>query len=76
MDEMNLMSKMMNKMVSKVVKKAIKSKLGYDLDIQLNQLKANFNDGETSAHIDVDIKISKEQLTKLIKEFGLGIELE
>ena len=69
MDEMKrkLSTKFMRGMVSKLISKAIYKKLGYKVDIQLNDINVEFIDGETSIHADVDLRLDKEGFTKLIK---------
>ncbi len=72
MDEMNIISRFTRGIISKAIRMILKSKFGYDIDIQINEIKTKIIEGETNAHVDVDIKISKEQLTKIIKEVGLN----
>lgn len=69
MDEMKLKlsTKFMRGMVSKLISKAVYKKLGYKVDIQLNDINVEFIDGETSIHADVDLRLDKEEFTKLIK---------
>ena len=69
MDEMKLKlsTKFMRGMVSKLIAKALYKKLGYKVDIQLNDINVEFIDGETSIHADVDLRLDKEEFTKLIK---------
>lgn len=69
MDEMKLKlsTKFMRGMVSKLIAKAVYKKLGYKVDIQLNDINVEFIDGETSIHADVDLRLDKEEFTKLIK---------
>ena len=69
MDEMKLKlsTKFMRGMVSKLISKAVYKKLGYKVDIQLNDINVGFIDGETSIHADVDLRLDKEEFTKLIK---------
>lgn len=69
MDEMKLKlsTKFMRGMVSKLISKAIYKKLGYKVGIQLNDINVEFIDGETSIHADVDLRLDKEEFTKLIK---------
>ena len=69
MDEMKLKlsTKFMKGMVSKLITKAVYKKLGYKVDIQLNDINVEFIDGETSIHADVDLRLDKEEFTKLIK---------
>lgn len=69
MDEMKLKlsTKFMRGMVSKLISKAVYKKLGYKVDIQLNDINVEFIDGETSIHADVDLRLDKDEFTKLIK---------
>ena len=73
MDEMKLKlsTKFMKGMVSKLIAKALYKKLGYKVDIQLNDINVDFIDGETSIHADVDLRLDKEEFTKLIKSTNL-----
>ena len=70
MDEMNIISKFTTAIVSKVAKVVIKKKLGVDMDIWLKEMKITVNDGNTHAHLDIDVKLSKNELKKLLKESG------
>ena len=73
MDEMKLKlsTKFMKGMVSKLIAKALYKKLGYKVDIQLNDINVEFIDGETSIHTDVDLRLDKEEFAKLIKSTNL-----
>lgn len=70
MDEMNIISKFTTSIVSKVAKVIIKKKLGVDMNIWLKEMKITVNDGNTHAHLDIDVELSKEELKKLLKESG------
>jgi hypothetical protein len=70
MDEMNIISKFTTAIVSKVAKVVIKKKLGVDMDIWLKEMKITVNDGNTHAHLDIDVELSKDELKKLLKESG------
>ena len=70
MDEMNIISKFTTALVSKAAKVIIKKKLGVDMDIWLKEMKVTINDGNTHAHLDIDVELSKEELKKLLKESG------
>lgn len=71
MDEMNIVSKFTTVMISKIAKKVLRKKLGYDIDVQLNEIKASIADGKTHIHMDVDAELSKEELLKILKNIGL-----
>lgn len=72
MDEMKIVSKFTTNMISKLVKRVLRKKLGYDIDIQLNEIKTTITDGKTHVHLDVDAELEKEELVKILKKIGLS----
>ena len=62
MDEMKIVSKFTTNMISKLVKMVLRKRLGYDIDIQLNEIKTTITDGKTHVHLDVDAELEKEEL--------------
>lgn len=71
MDELKLESKAMTAIVSRIVKKTVKKKAGYDVDIQLNNLRTTVIDDKTHVHLDVDLELGKEDLDKILERIGL-----
>ena len=73
MDEMKLKlsTKFMRNLISKLISKAIYNKFGYKIDIQLNDLAVSFIDGETKVSTNVEVKMDKDEFTKIIKKVGL-----
>ena len=69
MDNMNNVSKFTTGIISQILKTIIRKKLGYNIDISINNIKATVDDGITSLHLDVDADMSKEELTRMIKDF-------
>ena len=69
MDEMKLKlsTKVMKNILSKIIAKVLYKKLGYKVYIQLNDINVEFIDGETNIHADVDLRLDKEEFTKIIK---------
>ena len=61
----------MRSVVSKLLSSSIKSKTGYKVDIQLNDLEANFNDGEITINADLEVKMDKQEFMKILKSKGL-----
>lgn len=72
MDEMKIVSKFTTNMISKLVKMVLRKKLGYNVDIQLNEIKTTITDGTTHVHLDVDAELEKEELMKILKNIGLN----
>lgn len=69
MDNMNIVSKFTTGIISQILKTTIRKKLGYNIDVSINNIKATVDDGVTSLHLDVDADMSKEELTRMIKDF-------
>ena len=72
MDEMKIVSKFTTNMISNLVKMVLRKKLGYDIDIQLNEIKTTITDGKTHVHLDVDAELEKDELVKILKKIGLS----
>ena len=72
MDEMKIVSGFTRGIVSKLVRMALRKKIGYDIDIQINDIKATVVDGKTHLHLDVDTELEKEELVKILKHIGLN----
>lgn len=71
MDEMKIVSKFTTGMISKLLKVMLHKKLGYDMDIRLNEVTAKIDNGKTHIHLDVDAELEKDELTKILKNVGL-----
>lgn len=71
MDEMKIVSKFTTGIVSKIARKVVRDKLGYDVDIKLNNMRTTVIDEKTHVHLDVDLELTKEELDKLLKHIGL-----
>lgn len=71
MDEMKISSKFMRNLVAKLVKRAVKKKVGYEVDIQLNELTVTVTDGTAHVHLSVDAELNKDELTKILGMVGL-----
>jgi len=71
MDEMRIESKFTTGIISKLIGMTVRKKLGYNVDIQLNEVRTTVIDGKTHVHLDVDAELSKEELNKLLKSIGI-----
>lgn len=72
MDEMklNLKSKFMKGIVTKLIAMVIKEKLGYKIDIELNELDIVATDGKIHLHANIDAETTNEELMKIVKSIG------
>lgn len=71
MDEMKIVSKFTTNMISKLVRMVLRKKFGYNVNIQLNEIKTTINEGKTHVHLDVDAELDKDELVKILKNIGL-----
>lgn len=69
---MKIVSKFTTNVISKLVNTVLRKRLGYDLDIRLNEIKTTITDGKTHVHLDVDAELEKEELLKILKNIGLN----
>lgn len=72
MDEMKISSKFTRMLLSKLAKGVLHKKLGYNVDIQLNELNASISDEKAHVHVSIDADMSKEELMKILKKIGLN----
>lgn len=73
MDELKLVlsTKFMRGIITKIIKKAIFKKTGYEIDIQINKIVAETNDGKVSLHMDVDASVNSEDFVDIVKRSSL-----
>ena len=69
MDELKIAinSAFMKRIIKTVLSKAIEKKLGYKIDIQINEIKADVTGGVVKLHLDMDGQMTTEELSKLLK---------
>ena len=59
-------SNIMKGIITKIMEKKIYERLGYKIDIQLNDIQIDMVDGEVKAHLDVDAKMNKTEFNRLM----------
>lgn len=69
MDEvkLNLSTRFMRGVLAKMLSRAIKKKYGYKIDIYFSEIKLDMLDGETHAHLNVDLNMDSDEFKKLLK---------
>lgn len=69
---MKIGSKFTRTILSKLIKMLLKKKIGYDIDVQLNEFTATIIDGKAQVHINADAELEKDELIKMLKSAGLN----
>lgn len=69
MDEMTikLRSNFLKKTLSAILSNILYKKIGYRVDISIDKLEVDHNDGETSVSAGVDLKLNSAEFFKIMK---------
>lgn len=71
MDELKIASKIMTKIISKGIAMAIKNKFGYNVDIQVHEIRATVNDGKAHVYLNAEGDVDIKEFKKFTKSIGL-----
>ena len=73
MDELKLKlsTKFMKNMVANLISKALFKKLGYNIDILLNEIEVKNENGKIMLHVDVDAEVDNGEFIKILKSIGM-----
>ncbi len=71
MDELRIESEFLGNITSRLLMKVISNMLGYNIWLNLQEVNANFLDGEAHIHLNVDAVLSKEEICRLLDKAGL-----
>lgn len=73
MDELKLKlsTKFMRGIIAKFISKALAKKLGYNVDILINEIELRNEGGKIRLHADVDAEINNDDFMKLVKSVGM-----
>ena len=67
---LKLSTKFMKGIVAKIVSRNIYKKLGYKINIQLNDVQIDTIDGDVKLHIDGDAKMNKTEFDRFMEKLG------
>ena len=70
MDELKITSKIMTKIISKGIAMVIKKKLGYNVDIQVHEIRATVNDGKAHVYLNAEGDVDIKEFKKFTKSIG------
>lgn len=64
---LKISTKFMKGVLSKIISKKVYKKLGYKIDIGLNDVQIDMINGDVKLHINTDIIINKTEFERLIE---------
>lgn len=73
MDELKLKlsTKIMRGIVAELISKALFKKLGYKIDILLNEIEVKNEDGKIHLHINADAEIANSDFVRMLTSIGM-----
>lgn len=73
MDELKLKlsTKFMKGIVANLISKALVKKLGYNIDILLNEIEVKSEGGKIHLHIDADAEVENGEFVRMFKSIGM-----
>ena len=71
MDELKITSKIMTKIISKGIAMVIKKKLGYNIEIQVHEIRVIVNDGKAHVYLNAEGDVDINEFKKFTKSIGL-----
>ena len=71
MDELKISSKIMTKIISKGIAMVIKKKLGYNVEIQVHEIRVTVNDGKAHVYLNAEGDVDINEFKKFTKSIGL-----
>lgn len=68
---MNIGSGFMAALIGRIIRRVIRKKVGYDIDIIVNEINVTFDGEKAHVHLNADAETSKDELLKIVKKAGL-----
>lgn len=69
--KLKLSTKFMRGMVANLISKALNKKLGYNIDILLNEIEVKNENGKILIHVDADAEVENGEFVKILKSIGM-----
>ena len=69
--KLKLSTKFMRSTIANLIAKALYKKLGYNIDILLNEIEVKNENGKIALHVDVDAELDNGEFIKILKSIGM-----
>ena len=69
--KLKLSTKFMRGIVASIISKTLNKKLGYNIDILLNEIEVRNENGKIHLHIDADAEVENDEFVKILKSIGM-----
>lgn len=69
--KLKLSTKFMRGVIANLISKTLFKKLGYDVDILLNEIEVRNENGKIQFHINADAEVSSDEFVRILKSIGM-----
>lgn len=69
--KLKLSTKFMRSTIANLIAKTLYKKLGYKIDILLNEIEVKNENGKITLHVDVDAELDNGEFIKILKSIGM-----
>lgn len=69
--KLKLSTKFMRSMIANLISKALYKKMGYDINILLNEIEVRNENGKIMLHVNADAEVDNVEFVKILKSIGM-----
>ena len=69
--KLKLSTKFMRSVIANLISKALYKKMGYDIDILLNEIEVKNENGKIMLHVNADADVDNVEFVKILKSIGM-----
>lgn len=66
--KLNFGSKLVKGMITKLIRKYVKKQFGIDIQLELDQLDIDYNDGDIVVKTNIELKIDRNETKKILTQ--------
>ncbi len=69
--KLKLSTKFMRSTIANLISKALYKKLGYNIDVLLNEIEVKNENGKIFLHVDANAEVENGEFVKILKSIGM-----
>lgn len=66
--KLNFGSKLVKGMITKLIRKYVKKQFGIDIQLELDQLDIDYNDGDIVVKTNIELKLDRNETKKILTQ--------
>ena len=68
--KLNFGSKLVKGIITKAIRKYVKNQFGIDIQLDLNSLDIDYNDGDVIVKTDIELKVNRNETKKILTQIN------